>query len=91
LVHELFRGYPVHWVVDQAEFATHMLFTSHTALRDLYQAPLRSAVCTFTPKEILGFLGRKWDRRFDGEVNTPCEDDRYRTRHHRNCTSSAGY
>ena len=31
---------------------------------------LINAVRTFTPKDILGFLGRKWDRRFDGEVQT---------------------
>jgi hypothetical protein len=34
-------------------------------------------VRTFTPKDILGFLGRKWDRRFDGEVHTHFEDDRW--------------
>ena len=32
---------------------------------------------TFTPKDILGFLGRKWDRRFDGEVHTHYESDRW--------------
>ena len=32
---------------------------------------------TFTPKDILGFLGRKWDRRFDGEVHTDYEDERW--------------
>ena len=34
-------------------------------------------MCTFTPKDILGFLGRKWDRRFDGEVETHYEEDRW--------------
>jgi hypothetical protein len=130
LLYELFRGYPLHWVVDQAEFATDMLFTNRAALTDLYQALLCYAVCTFTPKDILGFLGRKWDRRFDGEVHNHYEDDRwfgtrikhrmwtnwlkmydkfglilrvetvinrpqefsvYRTRYHRNGSSSAGY
>jgi hypothetical protein len=70
LLRELFPGYPVHWVVDQAEYATDLLFKSREALGGLYRALLDYAVLTFTPKAILGFLGRKWDRRFDGEVHT---------------------
>ena len=74
---ELFAGYPLHWVVDQAEYATDLLFTSRAALAGLYRSLLDYAVLTFTPKDILGFLGRKWDRRFDGEVQTHYEDDRW--------------
>jgi hypothetical protein len=77
LLRELLPGYPVHWVVDQAEYATDLLFTSRAALAGLYRAMLDCAVRTFTPKDILGFLGRKWDRRFDGEVHTHYEDDRW--------------
>jgi hypothetical protein len=77
LLRELCPGYPVHWVVDQAEYATDLLFTSRAALAGLYRALLDYAVRTFTPKDILGFLGRKWDRRFDGEVHTHYEDDRW--------------
>ena len=130
LLSELFPGYPVHWVVDQAEYATDLLFESRAALSGLYRALLDYAVRTFTPKDILGFLGRKWDRRFDGEVHTQYEDERwfgtrikhrmktnwlkmydkfgtilrvetvinsakefwvYRTRYHRDGTSSVGY
>jgi len=77
LLREQFPGYPVHWVVDQAEFATDLLFTSRAALAHLYRALLDYAVRTFSPKDILGFLGRKWDRRFDGEVHTHYEQDRW--------------
>jgi hypothetical protein len=77
LLQELLLGYPMHWVVDQAEYATDLLFTSRAALAGLYRALLDYAVRTFTPKDILGFLGRKWDRRFDGEVHTHYEDDRW--------------
>ena len=77
LLRELFPGYPVHWVIDQAEFATDLLFTSRAALTGLYRELLDYAVLTFTPKDILGFLGRKWDRRFDGEVQTEYEPDRW--------------
>jgi hypothetical protein len=77
LLRELLSGYPVHWVVDQAEFATDVLFQSRAALAGLYRALLGYAVRTFTPKDILGFLGRKCDRRFDGEVHTHYESDRW--------------
>jgi hypothetical protein len=77
LLCELFPGYPVHWVVDQAEYATDLLFTSRAALAGLYPALLAYAVQTFTPMDILRFLGRKWDRRFDGEVHTEYEDERW--------------
>src|SRR5271165_1090493 len=42
-----------------------------------YRSLLDYAVLTFTPKDILRFLGRKWDRRFDGEVHTHYENDRW--------------
>jgi hypothetical protein len=77
LLRELFPGYPVHWVTDQAEFATDLLFTSRQALAGLYRKLLDYAVLTFSPKDILGFLGRKWDRRFDGEVQTEYRTDRW--------------
>jgi hypothetical protein len=77
LLRELVPGYPVHWVVDQAEYATDLVFKSRAALAGLYRALLDYAVRTFTPKDILSFLGRKWDRRFDGEVHTHFEDDRW--------------
>jgi hypothetical protein len=77
LLRELFPGYPGPWVVAQAEFATDLLFTSRQALAGLYRKLLAEAVVTFSPKDILGFLGRKWDRRFDGEVHTHYEEDRW--------------
>jgi hypothetical protein len=130
LLREPLDNYPLHWVVDQAEYATDLLFKSRAALAGLYRALLDYAVRTFTPKDILTFLGRKWDRRFDGEVHTHYETDRwfgtrikhrmksnwlkmydkfavilrvetvinspkefwvYRTRRHRDGTSSTGY
>jgi hypothetical protein len=52
--------YHLRWVVDQAEFATDLLFKSPAHLTGLYQKLLQFAAVTFTPKDILGFLGRKW-------------------------------
>jgi hypothetical protein len=68
--------YRVRWFVDQAEYATDILFHSPAALTGLYHKLLQFATLTFTPKDILGFLGRKWDRRFDGDVQTEVKTDR---------------
>ena len=76
LLRDVLAGYPVQWVADQAEYATDLLFKSRAALAGLYRSLLEYAVRTFTPKDILSFLGRKWDRRFDGEVHTHYEDNR---------------
>lgn len=76
LLHQVLGHYRVRWVVDQAEFATDLLLTSPAALTGLYQKLLPFATVTFTPKDILGFLGRKWDRRLDGEVQTEVKTDR---------------
>ena len=77
LLRDTLAGYPVHWVVDQAKYATDLLFKSRAGLAGLYRSLLEYAVQTFTPKDILGFLRRKWDRRFNGEVHTHYEDDRW--------------
>ena len=68
--------YRIRWVVDQAEFATDLVFKSPAALAGLYQKLIQFATVTLTPKDILGFLGRKWDRRFDGDVQTEVKTDR---------------
>jgi hypothetical protein len=68
--------YRLRWVVDQAEFATDLVFKSPAALAGLYQKLLQFASLTFTPKDVLGFLGRKCNRRFDGEVQTEVKTDR---------------
>lgn len=62
--------------MDQAEYATDILFNSPAALSGLYHKLLQFATLTFTPKDILGLLGRKWDRRFDGDVQTEIKTDR---------------
>src|SRR5438128_2976640 len=76
LLRKDFARYRVRWVVDQAEFATDLLFQNPAALTGLYQKLLQFATVTFTPKDILEFLGRKWDRRFDGDVQTEVKTDR---------------
>jgi hypothetical protein len=72
-----FRGFRYYWVVDQAEFATDLIFTSREALAGLYPRLLNHAAVNFSAKEILCFLGRRFHPRFDGEVLTDCQKGRW--------------
>lgn len=71
------KRYSLNWVVDQAEFATDLVFPNKSALSGLYQKLLQLATLTFSARDILRFLGRKWDRRFDGVVQTEVRTDRH--------------
>jgi hypothetical protein len=64
------KGMNHYWVVDQAEYATDICFVSPEAVAGLFTRLLEFALLTFTPKKILGYLGRKWHESFTGEVRT---------------------
>lgn len=70
LLHKELPNRSHYWVIDQAEFATDLLFTSKHALAGLFTRLLEYALLTFSPKKIFQYLGRKWHERFDGEVQT---------------------
>jgi hypothetical protein len=72
-----FRSLSYSWVVDQAEFATDLIFTSREALAGLYPRLLEHAAINFSAPDILTFLGRRLHPRFDGEVLTHCQKDRW--------------
>jgi len=65
-----------YWVIDQAEFATDLLFTSKHALGGLFARLLAFALLTFSPKKIYQYLGRKWHEGFDGELATCYKTER---------------
>jgi hypothetical protein len=72
-----FRSLSYFWVVDQAEYATDLIFTGREALAGLYPRLLDHAAVNFSAKDILTFLGRKLHPRFEGEVLTCCQKDRW--------------
>src|SRR4029077_16604310 len=72
-----FRSLSYSWVVDQAEYATDLIFTSREALAGLYPRLLDHAAVNFSAKDILSFLGRRFHPRFDGEVLTQCQKGRW--------------
>jgi hypothetical protein len=73
---ELVPQQSYYWVTDQAEYATDVLFHSRSALAGLYRQCLEYAWLTFSPTDVLGFLGRSLHRRFDGEVITDVKTER---------------
>ena len=72
-----FRGLCYYWVVDQAEYATDLIFTGREALAGLYPRLLDHAAVNFSATDILSFLGRRFHPRFDGEVLTNCQKGRH--------------
>jgi len=71
-----FRSLSYYWVIDQAEYATDLIFTGREALAGLYPRLLDHAAVNFSAKDILTFLGRRFHPRFEGEVLTHCQKDR---------------
>ena len=65
-----------YWVTDQAEYSTDILFKSKSALAGLFQKLLEFSWLTFSPKDVLGFLGRKLHGAFTGEVLTDVKTER---------------
>jgi hypothetical protein len=75
--HPWFRGLKYYWVIDQAEYATDVIFRDKESLQLLYPRLLDHAVVNFSAQDILTFLGRRLHGRFDGEVLTECKKDRW--------------
>lgn len=71
-----FQNLEYYWVVDQAEFATDLIFNDGEALAGLYTRLLDHAAVNFSAKDIMSFLGRRLHPRFDGEVVTNCQKGR---------------
>ena len=71
------KGQSYYWVIDQAEFSTDVLFRSRAALAALYPRLLDHATLQFSAADILTFLGRKLDARFQGEVLNDCKKERW--------------
>jgi hypothetical protein len=66
-----------HWVIDQAEFSTDLLFRSKAELAKVYPQLLEHALLNFSAEDILKFLGRRLHPRFEGEVLTDLKKGRH--------------
>lgn len=76
LLKDLLHGMSHYWVIDQAEYATDLMFTDHSALNFLFPQLLRHATLCFSAEDVLTFLGRKLTGTFQGEV-TNCFNKRW--------------
>ena len=63
-------------MIEQAEYATDVLFAGRSKLAGLYQRLLDYAAVNFSAQDILTFLGRKLHGNFQGEVLTDCKKNR---------------
>lgn len=61
-------GSGYYWVIDQAEYSTDVLFRDRASLDGLFPRLLDHVLTAFQPRDILTFLGRKLDPRFQGEM-----------------------
>lgn len=70
LLTDLLRGMEYYWVVDQAEFASDVLFKDAAALGALDAELLRQATLSFGAEDVMHFPGRRLTPQFQGEVKT---------------------
>lgn len=71
-----------HFSIMQLEYATDIIFSSHSALRPLYDPLVRTAIHSVKPENIATFLGRRLHPNYQGEMgnnfNTRIEGTRIR-------------
>ena len=70
LLRDVLKGAGDDWVMDQAEFATDVLFPDGPTLKPLFESWLKRATTGFSAEDVLTFLGRKLHGNFLGEVLT---------------------
>jgi len=74
-----------YWVADQVEYATDTAFTDRNALQSLYPKLLQHAMLTFGAQDVMGFLGRKLNGLFKGELVSDLKDRWYGRRIKHRC------
>lgn len=72
LFSDILSGMAYYWVVDQAEFATDIVFKPDQDIEPLYEKFLEYAITRFGAQDVLTFLGKKLDGRFKGEQFNIC-------------------
>ena len=70
LLQKELRGKEYYWVMDQAEYATDIVFKDAAALAGLYPRLVEHARACLSAADVLKFLGRKLTPQFQGEVQT---------------------
>jgi hypothetical protein len=70
LLKTILRGMEYYWVIDQAEYATDVMFHNLAVLKELYlNLQKHAAICT-QAEDIMSFMGRKLHGSFCGTITT---------------------
>ncbi len=77
LLSDVLAGMEYYWVMDQAEYATDVMFNDADSLKAPYEELLKHATLCFGAEDVLIFLGRKMHGRFQGEVLTDMKKKRH--------------
>jgi hypothetical protein len=74
--HSLFGapGLSYYWSAYQSEWATDVAFESSRALAAIYPQLVRGAMATFHSRDVMRFLGKRPDPRYQGEVISDYSD-----------------
>lgn len=66
-VHKEFKQ-QYHWSIMQCEYATDIVFNKQEELKPIYEELITCAIHTVKPENIVSFLGKKLDPRYQGEI-----------------------
>lgn len=66
-VHATFKQ-QYHWSIMQCEYATDIVFKKQEDLEPLYEGLVTKAIHSVKPENIVSFLGKKLDPRYQGEI-----------------------
>jgi hypothetical protein len=70
LLGKVLGGMSYYWTTAQAEYATDVMFKSRQALADLMPRRVQHSMQAFDAHDVMGFLGRKLDHKFQGEITS---------------------
>jgi hypothetical protein len=59
-----------YWSLEQSEWASDLMFRNAASLAEVYPKLIRRGITALSCDSVLRFLGRRIDRRFDGEVQS---------------------
>ena len=59
---------PAYWTIDQAEYATDIVFKSQEALNPIYDNLTKQALHLVKPENVYSFLGKKLTANYQGEL-----------------------
>jgi hypothetical protein len=82
LLADVLSSMAYYWVTTQAEYATDLVFKSRQPLAEFFPRLLEHSTLSFSARDVLSFLGRKWHGKVDGGVVTDQFDHGFNGRLH---------